>query len=69
MSQPTWEDVERLAAQMEVSFEDGQDGYICLIKHGGVQGMFQENKVGLAAALAWLTQLQRMMEIADRHRK
>jgi hypothetical protein len=69
MSQPTWEDVERQAAQLEVSFEDDESGYITLIKHQGVQGMFQESKAGLAAAIEWLFHLQRMMEIADQHRK
>lgn len=65
MNQPTtWEEIERLAAQLDVSVEDAGEGCICLVKRD-IQGLFVESKAGLANAITWLAQLQRILALAE----
>jgi hypothetical protein len=63
MGRADWIDVEALADKLDVSFEES-NGHISLIKRQYVFGLFPNSDAGMAAALAWLSYLGRMMELA-----
>jgi hypothetical protein len=65
--QPSWEDIQREAANLEIRFGE-RTGAVWMEKYDGVCGWFQDSLAGRQAAWTWLEQTRQAIEQRDQLR-
>ena len=65
--QPTWEDIQREATNLEIWFGE-RAGAVWMEKYDGVCGWFQQSLAGRQAAWTWLEQTRQAIEQRDQFR-